>query len=631
MSFSPGASRCLLLALLLAVPAPAQVRAIELEWLRNAGARFTGTAAEHDVGHCVAAAGDVNSDGVADFLVGAPQWGPDPFTDPPGTVYVFFGAPGVTPGGAVTGADVTIVGEDNGWRTGFAAAGVGDMNGDGIDDLLIGAYNAKVNGNSGSGRAYVVFGGPSLPGTLDLSTLSAGQGMKINGAQTSDLFGEAVAAAGDVDGDGLPDALLGARGEGSAEGATGRGAAYVVRGNLAFPALLEIESPGAVGVSKITGVSASDKLGDAVAGTGDVDGDGYADVLLGAQDAPSTGTFGAAYLVWGDPLLPASVSLATLGSAGVAMSGAIDGDSFGHDVSAAGDVNGDGLADFVVGASEASVTGANHEGRAYLVYGSASLPASFVASTVGGSVGGVGIAGALGSGSPLGDKAGTSVGGGGDANRDGYDDVLIGAGAADPNGDNAAGSVYLLYGGPALPASIALGTLGAGGVRLDGLLTNDQVGGPSSGAVAFAGDVDDDGFDDLLVGAELADPAGSSSGSAWLVKGACHMSQADGPVVDGGTLNLRAHGTPLVANLTFAALSVLPTPLDSKFGPWWLDAQIPLLAFAFDGQGEMFLPLALPPAGSIPGLVGLTVHMQTLGAPQGAKCDLAYLLSFTIE
>jgi hypothetical protein len=631
MPASPNLARVVSIAVLLATPALAQVRAMDLEWLRNAGARFDGTALNHKVGHCVAAAGDVNADGVADWLVGAPQVGLDVFSDPPGTVYLFYGAPGVTTGGAVTGADVILVGEDNGWKTGYAAAGAGDVNGDGYGDLVIGAYGAKTNNNTSSGRGYVVYGGLALAGTVNLATLTASQGMKINGAQTSDLLGEAVAAAGDVDGDGLPDVLIGARGEGSAEGATGRGAAYLLFGDVALPALLEIEAPGSVGVTKFIGVSASDKLGDAVAGVGDVDADGYDDLLLGAQDAPSTGTHGAAYLVWGDPLLPASMSLSTLGAAGVTVSGSSDGDSLGHDVAAAGDVNGDGLADVVVSASGASVSGMNHEGRVYVVYGSASLPASFSASAVGGSVGGVIFNGALGSGATLGDNAGSAVGGGGDANRDGYDDLLIGASSADPNGDLAAGSVYLVYGGPALPGSIALATLGARGVRLDGVLPSDTVGGPSGGAVAFAGDVDDDGFDDLLMGAESADPAGSASGSTWLVKGACHMSQAAGPVVDGGTLNLRAHGTPLVANLTFAALAALPTPIDTKFGPWWLIAQLDLLAFAFDANGEMFLPLALPPAGSIPGLVGLTVHMQTLGAPQGSKCDLAYLLSFTIE
>jgi hypothetical protein len=168
---------------------------------------------------------------------------------------------------------------------------------------------------------------------------------------------------------------------------------------------------------------------------------------------------------------------------------------------------------------------------------------------------------------------------------------------------------------------------------LNGIAFNDAAGNavPNGHALAIPGDVDGDGFADLLIGSELADPNGASSGSAWLVKGTPHMIQAVGQVLDGGTLNLRIHGAPGLPSTTFASIGSLPLPLSTKFGLWWFNPSLPLLTvfagFPVGSNGELAL-LGLPMPS---GLLGVTITMQTLGTPQGQHHDLTYLLSFTIQ
>ena len=621
--------RLSVLALLSTLTAAAQNRQMELEWLRNSGAAFSGSQATDKFGHSVSAAGDVNGDGVGDFLVGATQNAGDFINDPPGRVYLFYGAPGVTAGGAGDSvADALFIGEDNAWETGFSVAAAGDVDGDGFDDFLIGANRAETNNNTASGRAYLIWGDPALAGTVNLVSLGAAQGVVINGADTSDLLGSALDGVGDVDLDGAPDILIGAHGEGLTEGATARGAAYLIYGDALLPALIEIEAPVGATVLKLTGAAASDDTGEAVAGGGDIDADGFADLLIGAERAPSgANTNGAAYIVYGSASLPAAISLGSLGALGTLVNGQFNGDGLGNDLDGGGDVNDDGFADPVFGANTADVVAGQDKGRAYVLFGGATLATTISAGTIGTSTPGL-----VFNGIDTADAAGSGVACGGDFNDDGVDDLLVSASGGDPNGDSNAGEVCLFLGRSTLVSgTINLSTVEEDGALLAGVVASDAVGSNGGHCLGFAGDVDGDGFSDLLLGAENSDPAGSQSGTVWLVKGTCHMIQAAGPVADGGTLNLRAHGTPSVANVTFASVAALPTPLATKFGPWWMIAQITLFGAAFGANGELNLPLAMPPAGSVPGLVGLTVHMQTMGEPQGLKCDLTYLLSFTIE
>ena len=168
----------------------------------------------------------------------------------------------------------------------------GDVNGDGLADLLIGAYGASPNG-SFSGASYVVFGrntaqsGP-FPASFDLSSLDGTNGFRLNGVAADDRSGSAVSSAGDVNGDGLADLLIGAYG--ADPNGSDSGASYVVFGrNTAqsgpFPASFDLSSLDGTNGFRLDGVAAYDRSGSAVSSAGDVNGDGLADLLIGADGA----------------------------------------------------------------------------------------------------------------------------------------------------------------------------------------------------------------------------------------------------------------------------------------------------------------------------------------------------------
>jgi len=367
-------------------------------------------------------------------------------------------------------ADSFVGGEQAGAASGIAVALAGDVNGDGFGDILIAAQSHD-GLYSHSGKAYLVYGPVDTPESL--STADA----TFEGESESAYLNE-VAAAGDVNGDGFDDILLGAGDEDV--GANQSGKAYVVLGP---------PDPVMSPVASYHGEGASHVAGSSVAGVGDVDADGFDDILIGANGY--SGNTGRAYLVYGP--MSGDDSLA---SADARLTGEWGGDRAGIDVAGAGDVNGDGYDDMLVGAYGASHLGVN-AGKAYLVLGPLDhdLP--------------LGSADAMFFGEVDGDNAGYSVAGAGDVDGDGNDDVLIGAYANDEVG-NLAGKAYLLRG--PLSGWIGLDTADA---EFRGEDAEDQ----SGRRLAGAGDVNGDGYDDLLIGAPGSDGAGANSGRAYLLLG----------------------------------------------------------------------------------------------------------------
>ena len=294
--------------------------------LSGAAGSLVGSVESDRVGVSGAAPGDADGDGFADFAGGA--YLDDSGGEDAGAVFVLYGPVSGPVAGA--DADAVIVGAVEGTRAGYSVAGVGDASGDGAADLLFGVpLDATVTTKAGA--AYLVFG----PATGALSTDDADAALL--GVNRGDQAGVQTSAAGDLDGDGVSDLLVAAPYLDDA--GSEAGGVYLVMGPVSGAVSLEDAA------AQLDGTADDDEAGSAVGRAGDTDGDGYDDLLVGAEGNSSVGSSsGAAWLVLGPT--PASGSL---GDAHASIFGAAAGDRLGSAVSGAGDVDGDGFGDVLIG------------------------------------------------------------------------------------------------------------------------------------------------------------------------------------------------------------------------------------------------------------------------------------------
>jgi hypothetical protein len=356
----------------------------------------------------------------------------------------------------------------------------GDLDGDGRFDFVVGSPGNSAAGQS-AGRAYVFLGGAGLDSIPDVI---------LTGQAAFDNFGRAAAGAGDVNGDGFGDLIVGARNNDTIRRDAGR--AYLFFGGAPMNAVADVF---------FNGIGESDQFGNSVDGAGDFNGDGYADVIVGAnrQDYGLPTLFddrGRAYVYYGGPSPDGVVDWFASGQA--------PGDQFATTVAGAGDVNGDGYDDVIVGAIK-NDAGGGDAGRAYVYFGGA------VPDTVPDLV--------LTGDSPA-DEFGTSVDGGGDWNGDGYADLLVGATFDDAGGADA-GRCYLFLGGPGADATP------------DRMMTGVAAGDQFGRWARFAGDVDGDGFGDVIAGAIYHDQLGADRGAAYLFLGGPGADGLSDQVFDG--------------------------------------------------------------------------------------------------
>ncbi|MBL8498494.1 hypothetical protein ABF87_02530 [Nitrosomonas sp. JL21] len=390
----------------------------------------------------ISSAGDVNGDGFADLLIGVV--GSDPSGGYSGSSYVVFGK---TSGFSAT-FDLSSLDGNNGFRldgvatydkSGTSVSNAGDVNGDGLDDVIVSAPYADPNGDN-SGSSYIVFGkAAGFAPALSLSSLDGNNGFRLNGEKGSDYSGTSVSNAGDVNDDGFSDLIIGSFRTNGVDSTS----SYVVFGKATgFDATLNLPSLNGNNGFRLEGVSAFDASGYSVSSAGDINGDGFADVLVGAFNADTSDKYtGASYVVFGKATgFDAALNLSDLdGSNGFRVDGAASLDSAGISVSDAGDVNGDGFADLLIGAIGAGPNGPI-SGSSYVVFGKASgFDATLSLSNLG-SKDGFRLDGAAAE-----DISGARVSRAGDVNGDGFDDVLVGAFGADPNG-SFSGSSYVVFG-----------------------------------------------------------------------------------------------------------------------------------------------------------------------------------------
>jgi hypothetical protein len=398
-----------------------------------------------------------------------------------------------------------IDGIDKGDQSGYSVASAGDVNGDGFDDVIIGAFTAEdPAGHPEQGESYVVFGKATGVPSFDLATLDGSNGFRLVGVGEHDYSGRSVAAAGDVNGDGFADIIVGARYAERPGGTFFEGAAYVVFGKSDWTPSLNFSGLDGTNGFTLIGINEDDRAGWSVKSAGDVNGDGLADVIVGAPLAETpTGESeeGESYVVFGKTSWTGtpSLDLATLdGTNGVRLVGINNDDYAGYSVSSAGDINGDGFDDIIVGADQAeSATGPIYEGESYVVFGKATFSASLDLATLNGTNGFRLI------GEDERDFSGRSVSTAGDVNGDGFSDIIITAPGAEDEaagGDKGEGASYVVFGkAGGWTSSLDLAALdGANGFTLTGASQYSLTRSASS-----AGDVNGDGFDDMIIGATI--------------------------------------------------------------------------------------------------------------------------------
>jgi hypothetical protein len=471
------------------------------------GFRIDGAFENGQLGAAAGAARDVNGDGIADVIVGAPG---------ESAAYVIFGRNGSTFADSISvsrldGSNGFRIGGVLNGRLGYSVAGAGDVNGDGIGDVVVS------NGAANAGVAYVLFGsGGGFAPNVDAAALNGGNGFAIGGAGTNQGYFQ-VGGAGDVNGDGFADLIV---------GSPNAAAAYVVFGGSGFAASVDVNSLDGANGLRLTGPAGS-FFGNGAAGAGDVNGDGFADVIVGAPMASTDSTnnqAGKTYVVFGKAgAFAPSLSVASLNGSngGFQIYGAASGDRSGWSVGAASDINGDGINDLAIGAPYSRYNG-TAAGASYVVFGHAGAfpsPINLSGNPVmpnhlDGSNGFqlVGVTG---------DMSGWTVGGG-DVNGDGADDLFIGARLATVSGLSNAGRGYVFYGHAAdstpprtaVASTPAANAYGWNNAAVSFTVTaQDEAGGSGLKETRCALDPASapGGFDALPVGG-CANPAASSEG-----------------------------------------------------------------------------------------------------------------------
>lgn len=336
---------------------------IDLASLNNTqGFKILGQSYSDVSGSSVAGAGDINNDGYKDIIIGAPAT----YSGKTGKSYIIFGK-----ANGFTDIDLNNLSLDQGFKItgqygdtcGLSVSAAEDINGDGFDDIIIGAPMYQLNKK---GEVYVFYGKQTGFENINLyNSLSSSDGFRIIGEEIGDRLGISVASAGDINRDGYKDIIIGNRPNPSYM--NGISTTYVIFGKADIAADIDLTNLTPSQGFKIYGETIGDEAGYSVASIGDINADGYDDIIIGAYNALD-GT-GKSYIILGKADGFVDINLVDLlSNQGFSITGAYSGDSSGFSVSGAGDINGDGYDDIIIGAPYAN----SYAGITYLIYGAES-------------------------------------------------------------------------------------------------------------------------------------------------------------------------------------------------------------------------------------------------------------------
>lgn len=468
---------------------PCFAQDIDLSELTKLNGESSGDAA----GDTIASTGDVNADGYPDLLISSTS--EDTGGENAGAVYLIYGKSEIIATQSLSQADVKFISQTASERIGSSLA-AGDVNGDGYDDILISTIYEDTGGEN-AGAIYLIYGAASLSNTVNVSQQAQA---KFIGEDANDNAGKGL-AAGDVNGDGYDDILIGA--SFADDGGGNSGVAYLIYGTNSLSGNINLSSASA----KFIGEAANNFAGWSIA-VDNLNSDNYEDILLSAFANSNAGgnAAGAVYLIQGSASsLSGDINLA---SATAKFIGERASDYAGRAVKFASDVNGDGYNDFLVGAV-GDDTGASGAGAAYLVHGSNSLSGTISLTN----------AQAKFAGEEAINDFGESLAGVGDADNDGYGDILIGAYQNDEGGE-IAGAAYLIYGSDSLSGNYA--------ASADNIIKfiGEEAGDFAGESFSAIGDLNQDGYAEIAIDA-------SGYGEAGAVYLAYLYIDADGDAVPG--------------------------------------------------------------------------------------------------
>ena len=479
--------------------------------------------------------GDVSGDGVDDFLVAVTG---DVGVGPTNYVFVVFGKSD-SDGDLPAELDVYSLDGTNGYRiqglqlfdrTGLISGGAGDVNNDGLLDIVIGAIAAIPSSDrDDAGQTYVVFGGQlsnldardgQVDGLIQLAHLDGNTGFTINGAIAKGLAGRSQ-SAGDFNDDGFDDLVIGAPAAN-----TSQGAGYVVFGKPSFPAVVELSQLNGSNGFSIIALADSGSLAAMIGDAGDLNGDGISDIYVSSAGTDVNGlvNVGRLHVIYGSRSFgqlgsPSTFNLASLnGSNGFTVQGVAEFDNFSIAVSNSGDVNGDGRDDLLVLASGVDFVDRASAGAAYILYGRSASQSPFPTLLLSNAI--EGAWGTVIMGATVNESLASS-GLGGDFDGDGINEIILATASASPNGVQAAGRTYVVYGSRVLPGRIDLASMltSGGGQGVYGRVFNGYLDG-SGMRGNIAGDINNDGYSDLRIGAPYTDILGkTAAGQIYMVYG----------------------------------------------------------------------------------------------------------------